>query len=139
MYELSCLEVRYWPFWSGFIMFNYNPQEVHPVVFAFTSYYYPSQHNNYQNLIHVRLSVDWCYSLLHVSAHRAITRQYILITVYQNIELRSTRIHTYYILQCYNHLQHTYTPDLNILNILLKLVSFLQTRRNYVVECGLVQ
>jgi hypothetical protein len=80
----------------------------HQVLIAYTFFYHPSQHNNYQNLIHMRLSVYWWYSLLHVSTHRAIIRQYTLITISQTIELCSTRIHIYYMLQCYDHLQHTW-------------------------------
>jgi hypothetical protein len=55
------------------------------------SLYYPSQHNNYLNLIHVACVkwVYWWYSLLHDSAHRAIIGQYALIIISQTIELHS--------------------------------------------------
>jgi hypothetical protein len=108
-----------------FINFMENFQGVHPVVFAYTFFYYLSQHNNYQNLIHVRLSVSWWYSLLHVSAHRPIIRQYTLIIISQTIELRSARIHIYYILQ--------WSPSTHLtptVNILVKPVSFLQKHQN---------
>jgi hypothetical protein len=61
-------------------------QGVHVIVFAYTFLYYPSQHNNYQNLIHIACVkwVYWWYSLLHVLPHRAI-------------------IMWIYILQCYDH------------------------------------
>jgi hypothetical protein len=53
----------------------------------YTFIYYPSQHNNYQNLIHVAC-VKWVLFVVQVSAHRAIIRQYTLI-ISQATELRS--------------------------------------------------
>jgi hypothetical protein len=56
-----------------------------------TSLYYLSQHNNYQNLIHIACVkwVYWWYTMLHVSAHTVIIiiiRQYTSIIISQNIE-----------------------------------------------------
>jgi hypothetical protein len=54
---------------------------------AYIFLYYPSQLKNYQTLIHVACvkGVYWWYSLLHVSDHRAIIRQYTLIIISETI------------------------------------------------------
>jgi hypothetical protein len=57
------------------------------------------------------LSVHWWYSLLYVSAHRAIIKQYTLITVSKTIELHSVQIYIYYILlwECHHVCLYVYT------------------------------
>jgi hypothetical protein len=58
-------------------------------VFVYTSFYYLSQHNNYQELIHVTCVNEFIGGtiLQHVSTHRTIIRQYTLITIYHIIDL----------------------------------------------------
>jgi hypothetical protein len=75
--------------------FDYFQSSRSAVLFACTFLSYTSQHNNYQNFLHVACVkwVYWWYSLLHVSAHRAIIRQYKLIIISQTIELRPMWIH----------------------------------------------